>query len=181
MKHFSAGTLSRIGIVSLIAAGALLVLYAFWGIAFHGHIPLSNDDYAPVCTYADKSFCATEARFKQDMNTTNPSDILAAEHATSVICLSASAQPACATIQAGTAITVFRLVQNSIPALMMRNQFIALFRTYSVAHGPFHFVATTTAPSGTKMAFLGRDNASWSFLFTKVNGIWQLQEPVFGM
>ena len=83
----------------------------------------------------------------------------------------------CMGVQPGVPIRLLAVDEYGMQRLLMRNDYIAYFRAYFAAHGPFRFITAWPVAGGMRMQFLGKDGAQYVLQFQQAIGTWQFTAP----
>ncbi len=104
--------------------------------------------------------------------------MLEQERPQTLSCTASSPQAVCAGAN-NLMIQVFTVTENGKPALLSRNGYISVLRSYFNDWGPFTFSRITAAKSGVSMEFTGKDDTrslSLGFIAGR-NETWQFVSP----
>lgn len=141
----------------------------------------SDANTAPACTYADATFCPTEAHYRTLVITKAVSDILESQVVTPHTCNSQNANDQyCAGASAGFTMSLYDIANNGQSRLFTRNSGIAYLRSFFATNDPLVLQATTpdSAQNAIVMVFTNKTTAARLLLhFTEANGGWQLTYP----
>jgi len=141
----------------------------------------SDADTAPTCTYADATFCPTEARYRTLVTAKAVSDILESQVVTPHTCNSQNANDQyCAGASAGFTMSLYNIADNGQSRLFTRNSGIAYLRSFFTTNDPLVLQATTpdSAQNAIVMVFTNKTATARLLLhFTEANGGWQLTYP----
>ena len=141
----------------------------------------SDANTAPTCTYADATFCPTEAHYRTLVTTNAVSDILESQVVTPHTCNSQNANDQyCAGASAGFTMSLYNIVNNGQSRLFTRNSGIAYLRSFFTTNNPLILQATTpdSAQNAIVMIFTNKTTtANLRLHFTEANGGWQLTYP----
>lgn len=129
------------------------------------------------CETSDASFCGTERAFRGFVAVGDFSEILERQVATTASCSGEPLPQYCAGAQPGVPVRLTAVDYSGGSHLLPRNDYIAYFRAYFTAHGPFRFLATVPTNGGLTMQFIGKDGAHYDLQFRRMNGAWQFIAP----
>ena len=178
----------RLAIVLGAAVALILLGLAGWRAITSSQTPppiaarqASDTNDAPVCTYADASFCPTEAHYKTLVATQAVSDILESQVVTPHVCSGQAADGQyCAGASSGLTVPLYDIAADGQPQLFTRNGGIAHLRSFFAANKRLTY--QDTSPDSTNnaivMVFVSQATKARLLLhFTEANGGWRFTYP----
>jgi hypothetical protein len=145
-----------LGVMSIVLVACFYLITAqiiTWHTISTG-TPVNQPAQQLPCVAHDASYCSLMRRLVSAVEAGDFSQLLANQLVSTVVCPDAAAGSYCANAAAGTPLSLFTVYIAGQPKLMMRNDYIAFFRSYEAHAGRFVYKAPT---SGVQNPLLFRD------------------------
>lgn len=131
------------------------------------------------CAAADAGYCSLMRRLVSAVEAGDFSQLLANQVATTVVCPSSAAGAYCSGAAAGVPLSLFPVYQTSQPKLLMRNDYIAFFRSYEARNGRFIYQLSKAGIQNPLVFANPRGAVSLELQLRQLpNGVWQFVWPI---